>query len=162
MRDGSSSAVGIYTRFDGLAFSSTFTNAGSTIISSNSSLINAGLNNTVILGGTGIIASESNSVYVPKLNIGITSGTSISSLGIDSNGFVVTGSTVVNKYAATVTLNAGNNTITHNLNDTDVIVAIKTSAGVVQIPNSVDSFAANTVNINVSSTLTNARVIIIK
>ena len=162
VRDGSSSAVGIYTRFDGLAFSSTFTNAGSTIISSNSSLINAGLNNTVILGGTGIIASESNSVYVPKLNIGITSGTSISSLGIDSNGFVVTGSTVVNKYAATVTLNAGNNTITHNLNDTDVIVAIKTSAGVVQIPNSVDSFAANTVNINVSSTLTNARVIIIK
>mgnify|MGYP003402669291 CR=1 FL=1 len=144
------------------AIGTTSTTKGKTIISSEGAVVNAGVYNTVILGGTGIIASESNSVYVPKLNIGITSGTSISYLGIDSNGFVVTGSTVVNKYAATVTLNAGNNTITHNLNDTDVIVAIKTSAGVVQIPNSVDSFAANTVNINVSSTLTNARVIIIK
>jgi len=50
--------------------------------------------NTVILGGYNITATTANTVYVPKLNIrDVVSGTSIYNLGIDSNGFVVTGTT---------------------------------------------------------------------
>lgn len=49
---------------------------------------------TVILGGTGITATTDDTVYVPYLNIGnVGSGTSIINLGLDVNGFVVTGTT---------------------------------------------------------------------
>jgi hypothetical protein len=51
--------------------------------------------NSVILGGTSIVGSCDNTVYVPQLNIStITTGTSINNLGIDSNGFVVVGTDV--------------------------------------------------------------------
>ena len=49
---------------------------------------------SIILGGTNITASTSDTVYVPNLNIGtIGNGTPLINLGLDSNGFVVTGTT---------------------------------------------------------------------
>jgi hypothetical protein len=50
--------------------------------------------NSVILGGQNIQGTSSDTAYVPSLNIGtVNSTTPIFNLGIDSNGFVVTGTT---------------------------------------------------------------------
>jgi len=52
------------------------------------------INNTVIIGGSGITGSTSNTVYVPNFNIStLGTGTSINNLGVDSSGNVVTGTT---------------------------------------------------------------------
>jgi len=57
-------------------------------------LINNGIIRSVILGGQNITGTTSDTVYVPKLNIGtVSSGPSQYNLGIDSSGFVVTGTT---------------------------------------------------------------------
>ena len=63
------------------------------IIGGNSNkLINT--SQSVILGGRIITGTTDATVYVPNLNIGtIGSGTSIYNLGLDANGFVVTGTT---------------------------------------------------------------------
>ena len=51
-------------------------------------------NRSVILGGQNITSTSNDTVYVPYLNISnIGTGTSISNLGFDSNGNVVTGKT---------------------------------------------------------------------
>jgi hypothetical protein len=67
-------------------------NSNSSIIGGNGNFVAA--SRTVVLGGQGISATTSDSVYVPKLNVGILTGTSISNLGIDANGFIVSGATV--------------------------------------------------------------------
>ena len=65
------------------------------------------------------------------------------------------------KYAASIPFTAATSqTVTHNLNDTDVIVQLKDSTGTLVIPNVVDNYTNNTVDIEVSSTET-FRVIII-
>lgn len=52
------------------------------------------ISGTVIVGGSNIQASQSNTVYVPKLNIGtLQTGTSVNNLGIDANGNVIVGTT---------------------------------------------------------------------
>lgn len=57
---------------------------------SNGSTLNA--NNSVILGGSSIIGNIDNTVYVPQLNISnLNTGTTVNSLGIDSNGLVIVG-----------------------------------------------------------------------
>ena len=69
--------------------------------SSQSSFIGGGENNrivganrSVVLGGDGITATTNNTVYVPYLNIGLLgAGDSITNLGIDSSGNVVSGDT---------------------------------------------------------------------
>jgi|694.fasta_scaffold02019_3 hypothetical protein len=46
----------------------------------------------VVIGGSGITGTTDDTVYVPYLNIGnISTGTSVNSLGIDSNGLVIVG-----------------------------------------------------------------------
>lgn len=63
------------------------------IIAGHDNTIN-GKQRSVILGGSNITASANDTVFVPQLNIGMfTTGSSVSSLGIDANGFVVTGAT---------------------------------------------------------------------
>jgi hypothetical protein len=99
------------------------------------------------------------------LNIGtILSGTPQINLGIDSNGFVVTGVTTpigLSKYSASIPFTGGSTqTITHNLNDTDVVVQLKDSTGKLIIPDEINNYTSNTVDIKVSSTET-YRVIII-
>jgi len=65
------------------------------------------------------------------------------------------------KYAASIPFTGGTaQTITHNLNDTDVIVQLKDSTGKLIIPDEVNNYTLNTVDIEVSSTET-YRVIII-
>jgi hypothetical protein len=65
------------------------------------------------------------------------------------------------KYAASIPFTAATSqTVTHNLNDTDVIVQLKDSTGTLVIPDVVDNYTNNTVDIQVSSTET-FRVIII-
>lgn len=65
------------------------------------------------------------------------------------------------KYAASIAFTAATSqTVTHNLNDTDVIVQLKDSTGTLIIPDVVDNYTANSVDIQVSSTET-YRVIII-
>lgn len=116
--------------------------------------------NTVTIGSSGI----TNTYLKGVLNINqLGTGTSINTLGIDSSGNVVasTGSTSVNKYVTTTALSAGNNTITHNLGDADVIVQIQDNTGKMFIPNNIDTYNTNSVNINVNSGLT-AKIIIIK
>jgi hypothetical protein len=49
---------------------------------------------SVVIGGQNITGTTDDTVYVPYLNISLLgTGTSINNLGIDSNGFVVTGTT---------------------------------------------------------------------
>ena len=119
------------------------------------------VSNSVILGGNGLTGSTDNTVFVPTLNINtIGSGTPLINLGLDSSGNVVTGNTS-QKYAADIPFTAATSqTVTHNLNDTDVIVQLKDSTGTLVIPNVVDNYTNNTVDIEVSSTET-FRVIII-
>ena len=53
-----------------------------------------GISRSVILGGNNITGTTNDTVYVPNLNIGtIGSGTPLINLGLDTNGFVVTGTT---------------------------------------------------------------------
>ena len=62
------------------------------IISSKDSQFNLSVVNSVILGGSNITGVTSDTVYVPYLNVGIVgTGTSITSLGVDSSGNVVSG-----------------------------------------------------------------------
>jgi hypothetical protein len=66
----------------------------SIFIGSKSSTINSGVVNSVVIGGSNIVANDSNKVYVSSLNIdNILSGTSLINLGLDINGNVVTGTT---------------------------------------------------------------------
>jgi hypothetical protein len=70
--------------------------AGVIINSFNGSRIQAGVSHSVILGGNAILATASNTVYVPYLNIkNFTGTTAVAALNIDANGNVVTGTTVV-------------------------------------------------------------------
>jgi hypothetical protein len=63
-------------------------------VSSKNSTILSGVRNSVILGGSDITASTNNTVYVDNLNINtVGNGTSVINLGLDSNGYVVTGIT---------------------------------------------------------------------
>jgi hypothetical protein len=69
------------------------------IVSSKNSTILSGIRNSVILGGSDITASTNNTVYVDNLNINtIGSGTSVINLGLDSNGYVVTGTTSIGSF----------------------------------------------------------------
>lgn len=98
------------------------------------------------------------------LNIGsFGTGTSINTLAIDSNGFVVTGATAVGvgKYAASVPMTGSTfQTVTHSLGTADVTVQLKDSTGKMIIPDEINNYTSNTVDIKVSSTET-YRVIII-
>ncbi|MFN9897399.1 MAG: hypothetical protein ACK55Z_01120, partial [bacterium] len=58
-------------------------------VSNNSVIVGDGI---AVIGGQNITGSTNNTVYVPSLNIQtITTGTSISNLGIDSSGNVIFG-----------------------------------------------------------------------
>lgn len=71
-----------------------------TIISSRNSYIESGITNSVIIGGDGIVATTHNTAYVDRLNIkNLGVGTSITNLGIDASGNVVSGSTGTNLLA---------------------------------------------------------------
>ena len=66
----------------------------SSIVAGSGHTINSDLRNVSIIGGANITATTSDSVYVPNLNIGtVGSNPPLINLGLDSNGFVVTGDT---------------------------------------------------------------------
>jgi hypothetical protein len=76
----------------------------SALIGGSGNTINKSLKNTVIIGGEGITGTSSNTVYVPNLNIGVVgSGTSVTGLGLDTNGFVVTNNTTTTFFTNNIT-----------------------------------------------------------
>ncbi len=133
----------------------------SAIVGGNSNSVSA--SRTVVIAGQNITGSASDSVYVPKLNVGILTGTSVVNLGVDANGFVTTGSTGVafNRYTVTTNLSAGANVITHNLNLSFVIVQLYDSAGKLVIPDEIALTSTNSTTITVSSSMTSVKIIII-
>jgi hypothetical protein len=69
----------------------------SVIIGGSGNTVNDSVTGSTILGGRRITASVNDTTYVPKLNIGsIGGGTPTITLGLDSSGNVVTGSTDAN------------------------------------------------------------------
>jgi hypothetical protein len=63
------------------------------IIGGNGNTIEGDLDNIIILGGVGVTATQENTTYVDNLNINtLGTGTSVNTLGIDTNGNVVVGS----------------------------------------------------------------------
>jgi hypothetical protein len=89
------------------------------------------------------------------LSVGtLGTGTSVNNLGIDSNGFIVTGTTGgggVSKYATDFTFTAYTaSTITHNLGSTDVMVQMKDSTGSMIIPDTINNYQTNSVDILVT------------
>lgn len=121
---------------------------------------------SVLLGGQNLTGSTDDTVYVPYLNIdNVEAGTLEYNLGIDSDGKVIrgtTGSTVpVHKYANTHTFVANTSlTITHSLNDTDIIVQLKYGNELI-IPDIISGYTSNAVDIKVSES-GDYRVIILK
>lgn len=104
--EGTSTAVGDYSHAGGSAAIS----SGTASFAHGESVVANGLNsaalggrnsvlsgrNSVILGGDGLAGTAPNTVYAPRLNIAQPSGSApIANLGIDSNGFVVSGSQIV-------------------------------------------------------------------
>jgi len=90
----------------------------SSIIASQYSTL-SGVTGSTIIGGNNIIATENDTVYVPKLNIKtLGGGTSVNNLGIDSNGNIVTGTagggTPAATTATTTTINFTGQTIYYN------------------------------------------------
>lgn len=81
----------------------------SAILGGRNSLLN--VDDSVILGGIGLSGTLPSSAYVPKLNIkSMSTGTSMFPLGIDSLGFVVTGTAPNGTYNPTLV--SGTNTQT--------------------------------------------------
>ena len=69
----------------------------SSIIGGTGHTISPSVINTVIVGGVDVTGTSSNSVYVPQLNIStLGTGTSVNTIGIDSNGIVVSAVTANN------------------------------------------------------------------
>jgi hypothetical protein len=100
------------------------TGTSSAIIGGGSNrLINLGVSgtsiqNSVIIGGFAISGTVDNTVYVPKLNIGdVYTGTSLYNLGIDENGFVVTGNTGGGDSLSAYTYSPISNTFTIGINN---------------------------------------------
>jgi hypothetical protein len=124
-------------------------------INATNSAILSGVTNTVILGSENITATTSNTTYVGNLNISnVGSGSSIINLGLDASGNVVTGTTGgggVSKYATDFALTAYTaSTITHNLGSTDVMVQMKDSTGSMIIPDTINNYQTNSVDITVT------------
>lgn len=73
--------------------------ASNVLVGTNSAIIGAASSSlrasqSAIVGGTGLTGTHNNMVYVPRLNVqSLMSGTAILNVGIDSNGYLVTGTT---------------------------------------------------------------------
>jgi hypothetical protein len=109
------------------SFTSLNKNNPAIIIGSKNSIINSGITNSVIIGGQNITATQNNTLYVDNLNINtLGTGTSVNNLGIDSNGFIVSGQTSLSKVVVTFTPGTVGvpNTLTHNLGTTDIIIQL--------------------------------------
>lgn len=84
---GNTTASGLNSHAGGLNSIASGTHS---FVHSSNSLVNS--DRSVVLGGQNLTGSTDDTVYVPFLNINnLGTGTSINNLGIDSNGFVVTG-----------------------------------------------------------------------
>jgi hypothetical protein len=127
---------------------------GNTIISSRDTTLNTGLTNTVVLGGNGITATNSNTVYVPTLNItNIGTGTSINNLGVDSNGNVVVGSVGATKYTLTTGFTGSvTQTINHGLDSNYIHVTVWDNSTGDLIYGNVSRVDSNNVDITLSVT----------
>jgi hypothetical protein len=95
-------------------------------------------------------------VSVPALKINtIAGGASVANLAITSDGTVISGTSGCNvcKYVESFLFTGDTvSTITHNLGNEDVQVQLKDSTGNLIIPNSVNNYTTNTVDIGVSIT----------
>jgi len=133
--EGSSTlASGVYSHAEGhqsTALGNYSHAGGRTSIASGSTSFVHGFNsvaggvNTIVLGNN-ITGNVDNTTYVNSLNIGtVNSGITTTILAVDSNGYVISG-TSINKYATSLVAPTGGatNTITHNLGTTDISVSL--------------------------------------
>jgi hypothetical protein len=91
------------------------------------SVINDDILRSVVLGGQGLTATTSDTVFVPALNINsIGAGSPVINLGLDVNGFVVTGATSPQDIYVTGTTFGSNEAI---LTRTDGFDVFKLSGG---------------------------------
>lgn len=92
------------------------------MIFSSASVLTA--DNSVILGGTGIVGNQSDTVYVPNLNIQVLGGGSpVNNLGVDASGNVVIGSTPQDIFITGGTLDYTTGELTlDNNNATQVVI----------------------------------------
>jgi hypothetical protein len=101
---------GEQNRIHGAFHSGIFAGGGTPI---DGNVILSGVSRTAIVGGKRITGTTDDTVYVPKLNIGtVYTGTSLYNLGINSDGFVVTGTTGGGGGSGTFTGNTINTCIT--------------------------------------------------
>jgi hypothetical protein len=85
-------------------------------IGTKNSQINSGVTNTVVIGGSNIIATQNDTLYTDNLNIKtIGSGSSVINLGLDISGNVVTGSTGTGTVNDTYYNSGSGSTITWNV-----------------------------------------------
>ena len=95
----------------------------SAILGGSNNVLSSG-GRSVILGGQGITGTSDNMVYVPNLTIAsATTGSSVSSLGIDATGKVIKTTTPTDYYVTGGTFSTSGGTLTLERNDgNDVIV----------------------------------------
>jgi hypothetical protein len=112
----------------------------SSIVAGSGNTINANLDN-VFIAGVNLTGTTSNTAYFSKLNINeVLTGTSVNNLGIDSNGFVVVGSTGSTQDLQSV-LSIGNETFGNDiiLTSGDTIQA-GSGAGILNLRDGFDDF----------------------
>ena len=103
------------------------------------SVINDDILRSVVLGGQGLTATTSDTVFVPALNINsIGAGSPVINLGLDVNGFVVTGATSPQD----VFVYSGNANVT-----TSELTFLNTTGGTFTVTNSAALFADNDINV---------------
>jgi len=122
--------------------------------------------NSVAIGGFNLTNNIDNSVLVPHLTVdgnfsGGTGGSVIYSAGTDLYDIFVAAGGGIGKYAADSAFTQSTALqINHNLGSEDVIVQLKNTSGELVIPDTVDNYQANSVDITVLTTATYKVIII--
>jgi hypothetical protein len=114
---GNHSTLGNYTFAQGFNHEIQGTTNHSAILGGTLSVVESGVDRSVILGGSGLSATTDDTVYVDYLNINtLPTGTAVYNLGLDANGDVIqgggatiSGDTIVGEFSATTVsiLNSG-------------------------------------------------------
>ncbi len=147
-------AVGYYSKASGYY---TVASGDTSFVHSKNSQVNG--DRSVVIGGENITGDSVDTVYVPNLNINYIPASALTNYNVlvrdNVSGDVkvlenFTPSSI-GKFADDITFTGSvSSTITHNLNGLDVQVQLKNSSGVMIIPDIVNNYTSNSVDIEVS------------